>query len=382
MSAAAHPYSNPVNGDFEAVEGELWPLAQARRLKRRRQTMALAAASHVVNIALLAVFAAAGNISVLTVLLFAVCVSIKVAVFTAISESGISDRWKDHFLAGPYTAVTCAVMLAFIYAAPEVAVVFLCALMLIANVIAFRASPLRGAVACIVMVGGVAGIYALADLPIMLPGVTKWERLAMLLTFAATLARVMFINIFASQMRDNLFQRSSALEVAYRRIEELAELDELTGAYNRRSITRQLNNEILRTVRSGTPCTVALIDLDWFKRINDRFGHMVGDEVLRTFAITIFANIRTIDKFGRYGGEEFLLLLPDTPHDSAIRMLDRLRSIVESLDWSAFSDGLTVTISAGVATLRPDETAEIMLARADRALYAAKDSGRNNIAAA
>ena len=66
-----------------------------------------------------------------------------------------------------------------------------------------------------------------------------------------------------------------------------------------------------------TPCSIALIDLDWFKRINDTYGHPTGDEVLRTFAITMFANIRTIDRFGRYGGEEFLLVLPDTPSDGA-----------------------------------------------------------------
>jgi diguanylate cyclase len=102
--------------------------------------------------------------------------------------------------------------------------------------------------------------------------------------------------------------------------------------------------------------------------------------VLRTFAITVFANIRNIDRFGRYGGEEFLLVLPDTENDDAIRMLDRLRAIIADLDWSAFSQGMQVTISAGVATLRPDETEDLFLARADSALYAAKAKGRNRIA--
>jgi diguanylate cyclase (GGDEF)-like protein len=79
---------------------------------------------------------------------------------------------------------------------------------------------------------------------------------------------------------------------------------------------RMLDDEIARAHRSKTPCSIALIDLDWFKRINDAYGHPTGDEVLRTFAITMFANIRSIDRFGRYGGEEFLLILPDTPHDA------------------------------------------------------------------
>lgn len=122
-----------------------------------------------------------------------------------------------------------------------------------------------------------------------------------------------------------------------------------------------------------------MIDLDWFKRINDAYGHPTGDEVLRTFAITVFANIRPIDRFGRYGGEEFLLVLPDVPKDGACRMLDRLRAIVAELDWSAFSPGMRVTISAGVATLRAGENPDLFLARADSALYAAKAQGRNRI---
>src|SRR6185312_12402672 len=138
-----------------------------------------------------------------------------------------------------------------------------------------------------------------------------------------------------------------------------------------------LDDEIARAHRSGAPCSVALIDLDWFKRINDTFGHPTGDEVLRTFAITVFANIRAVDKFGRYGGEEFLLILPDTADGAAEQSLDRLRAIIAELDWSAFSPGMSVTISAGVAMLKPDETPDTILARADSALYAAKERGRN-----
>jgi len=143
---------------------------------------------------------------------------------------------------------------------------------------------------------------------------------------------------------------------------------------------RLLDAEIEKSRQAGTPCAVALIDLDWFKRINDVHGHPVGDEVLRTFAITIFANIRPDDRFGRYGGEEFLLLLPGTASEAASRMLDRLRSIVAELDWSAFSPGMRVTISAGVVTLRDADTADTFLARADSALYSAKAQGRNRIA--
>jgi len=96
----------------------------------------------------------------------------------------------------------------------------------------------------------------------------------------------------------------------------------------------------------------------------------------------MFANIRSVDRFGRYGGEEFLLVLPDMDTNSAARALDRLRAIIADLEWSAFSPGMKVTMSAGVATLKPNETSDILLARADSALYAAKAQGRNRITSA
>ena len=130
---------------------------------------------------------------------------------------------------------------------------------------------------------------------------------------------------------------------------------------------RMLDDEIARAHRINAPCSIALIDLDWFKRINDAYGHPTGDEVLRTFAITVFANIRNIDRFGRYGGEEFLLVLPDTPDDAAARILDRLRAIIADLDWSAFSPGMRVTISAGVATLQAGRNSGHTFSRAPTA---------------
>jgi diguanylate cyclase (GGDEF)-like protein len=93
----------------------------------------------------------------------------------------------------------------------------------------------------------------------------------------------------------------------------------------------------------------------------------------------MFANIRSVDRFGRYGGEEFLLVLPEMDSEQAVRALDRLRAIIADLDWSAFSPGLKVTMSAGVAALKPNETSDVFLARADSALYAAKAQGRNRI---
>jgi diguanylate cyclase (GGDEF) domain len=226
---------------------------------------------------------------------------------------------------------------------------------------------------------GLAPIFLLTDLRIGMPVALYTERVAAMLGFIITIGQCAFVGLYGSSMRKILYERGVELKAANKRIEELAELDELTGSFNRRCIMRMLDDEIARARRLKTPCAIALIDLDWFKRVNDHYGHPTGDEVLRTFAITVFANIRHIDRFGRYGGEEFLLVLPDTPDDEAVRMLNRLRAIIADLDWSAFSPGMQVTISAGVATLKPDETPDTFLARADSALYIAKARGRNRI---
>jgi diguanylate cyclase (GGDEF)-like protein len=223
-------------------------------------------------------------------------------------------------------------------------------------------------------------VFLGSDLPIGMPVATRLQRIASMLCFALVIGQCAFLGLFGATLRKILYQRSIELKAAYQRIEELAELDELTGSYNRRCIMRLLDAEMEKSRAAGAPCAIALIDLDWFKRINDAHGHPVGDEVLRTFAITVFANIRPDDRFGRYGGEEFLLLLPGTASEAASRLLDRLRSIVADLDWSAFSPGMRVTISAGVVTLRDNDTAETFLARADSALYSAKAQGRNRIA--
>jgi diguanylate cyclase (GGDEF)-like protein len=132
----------------------------------------------------------------------------------------------------------------------------------------------------------------------------------------------------------------------------------LTGLLNRRYIMKSLQEEMTRAQRSNIPCSVAIIDLDYFKMINDRCGHPAGDEALRTFAISVFANIRAIDKLGRYGGEEFLLILPNTASDQAVRIVDRLRSIISEVDWTAISGDLNLTMSAGVCSLRPADFAE------------------------
>jgi diguanylate cyclase (GGDEF)-like protein len=354
----------------------------ARRAKQRRQIQFMVAASYMLDALILLVYAHAGAVPVFVGPAFAMTGLVSVAFYLFLSETGVTERFNDHYFVVPQLFISTTIMLAFTWIAPEVGVMFLCTLFTVFNFGSLRTTAWQTALAWTFMAAGLAWLFLMTDKPIGLPHHGLIERFATMLVFALTIGRCMFLGIFSSSMRASLYLSGQKLKEAYRRIEELAELDELTGAFNRRCIMRVLEEEIARSSRHGQPCSIALIDLDWFKRINDAYGHPTGDEVLRTFAITMFANIRTIDRFGRYGGEEFLLVLPNTPAEAAARLLDRLRAIVADLDWSAFSAGMQVTFSAGVATLRTDEHSDNFLARADKALYASKAQGRNRITSA
>ncbi len=382
MASAASPPVNPIAAELDGVGAKPTAEALSRRARQRRQIQGMVGASYVIDAFILLIYAHAGTTSVMIGPAFGACGLLAVAFNIALSETGFTERFKDHYFVAPQSIVSMAILLSFTYIAPEVGVMFLCALFVVLNFGSLRSTPLQTTIIWTAMTFGLAVLFLLTDKPIAMPHGTPLERFATLLVFALTIGRCMFLGIFASSLRESLYKSGLKLKEAYQRIEELAELDELTGSYNRRCIMRLLDDDIENAHRNKTPCSIALIDLDWFKRINDTYGHPTGDEVLRTFAITVFANIRTIDRFGRYGGEEFLLVLPDTADDVAARILDRLRMIIADLDWSAFSPGMTVTISAGLATLKPNETPDTFLARADSALYAAKARGRNRIASA
>jgi diguanylate cyclase (GGDEF)-like protein len=351
-----------------------------RRVGHRRHMLAVQVASYGLGAAALLVYVHAGTIALVIPSAFFLSGVTLIGVFAVLSETHFCDRFEDHYLTVFQVAGHVAIQLGFLLAAPEIGYAFLNVLFLIFGVAALRMTPLQAAIAWTFTALGVAPIFVMTRIPIGMPVATAPERLAAALCLILTIGQCAFIGLYGDSLRKKLYKRGAELSEAYKRIEELAELDELTGSFNRRCIMRMLDDEIAHAHRSKTPCAIALIDLDWFKRINDAYGHPTGDEVLRAFAITVFANIRTIDRFGRYGGEEFLLVLPGTPGDEAARILDRLRAIIADLDWSAFSPGMRVTISAGVATLNPNETADTFLARADSALYAAKARGRNRIA--
>lgn len=379
MGSAASALPDLTAGGLDATPE---PKNLSRRAARRRQMLDLIGVSFLIDSVLLLLYAYAGTIPAAVGIAYCGIGLLFTGGFILLSESGLTERFSDHYAAVPQAGVNLAILLGFAFCAPKVGFLFLCTLFINFGVSSLRATPRQTAALFIALAIGMMALFLLTDRPISMPHETHLERVATMLVFVLALGRCMFIGIFSSSLRESLYRSSLQLKEACKRIEELAELDELTGAFNRRCIMKMLDDEIARARRDNTPCSVALIDLDWFKQINDVFGHPTGDEVLRTFSITMFANIRSIDSFGRYGGEEFLLILPGSSASAAERSLERLRTIVAGLDWSAFSSGMVITLSAGVTSLKPDETADALLARADSALYAAKERGRNRIARA
>ncbi len=171
-----------------------------------------------------------------------------------------------------------------------------------------------------------------------------------------------------------MFDRSRLIE----NLMHQANTDELTRLANRRHLMEVLEYECSRHSRNGLPLTIAMLDIDYFKEFNDRFGHPVGDCLLRDLADGVVGRIRRQDVFARYGGEEFCLVLPETDTSSAIELLDSIRTahMVKS------PDGRDVTFSAGIATWDGDESIMVLINRADQGLYLAKRSGRNQVIAA
>lgn len=368
-------YTANARSAISAVEAQ-------RRLKQRRQMLLLQAASYAVGDIIVLIYAYAGKVSFVIPSMFFVGGVGLTALFAVLSEANFGDRFDDHFLTSFQAAANIMLQLAFLLAAPEIGFLFLTVVFVIFGFAALRLTSREAAILWAFTGSGVATIFFFLKVPIALPMQTTAEWFAGALSFVATLGQCAYIGLFGNSMRRTLHRRTVELKVANRRIEELAQLDELTGLLNRRYIMKSLNEEMIRAQRSSIPCSVAIIDLDYFKMINDRCGHPAGDEALRTFAISVFANIRAIDKLGRYGGEEFLLILPNTASGQAVRIVDRLRSIISEVDWTAIAGELNLTMSAGVCSVRQADSAEDILARVDAALYRAKDTGRNRVVAA
>ncbi len=183
-------------------------------------------------------------------------------------------------------------------------------------------------------------------------------------------------------LNKKLQETQNELQEANRKLTELAIKDDLTGAYNRRYFMAQASQHHSYQIRYQMPVSVMMLDIDHFKKINDRFGHQAGDLSLVEFANTCRKNVRDTDMFGRLGGEEFAISMPGLDLAHATYTADKIRQLIEQLTISYNDKDITFTVSIGVVEMQPQESLESTLSRADKALYSAKNSGRNRVVSA
>ncbi len=211
--------------------------------------------------------------------------------------------------------------------------------------------------------------------PLRLPLVFEENLLGVLWVWGTDITRsdLPIMSIFAKQVgisleRARLFQE----------VQSLALTDPLTGLQNRRSIFELGRIEFSRAQRMNRPFCCMMLDIDHFKQVNDDYGHQVGDQVLQEFAKLCQNSVREVDLIGRYGGEELIIILPETDRDTAVQVAERLRESISAQRTRIDDKEVGVTVSIGVAT--KDENTqhmEALIARADQALYIAKHKGRN-----
>ena len=177
-----------------------------------------------------------------------------------------------------------------------------------------------------------------------------------------------------------LIKAKEEIETLNKEMYHLAVFDSLTQVYNRHYLMDQLTKEFAKASRHESPLALIMMDLDYFKSINDDFGHQAGDKVLSALAGRLKKDIRQQDTLGRYGGEEFLLILPGIDLHQAIRVAEKMLVLASHKPFSFDKNQIPVTLSIGVTALRPTcPNAELFLKQADRALYLAKNRGRNQL---
>ena len=345
-----------------------------RRQRIRMRRFAFASMFSILFVGVLTVFYAQDKIDGETLAHAAVFVLAFIVAFFFIFRTGINLRLSDPSLTGWQFLAAVVTMLYVVYYAPDTRLAFTAFFF-----VAVMFGMLRRGSGQIAMLGFVSIVlFALLTVLRYANNLdTENLRLDVLqcLVMVVTLPWILFLGGHLQRLQQGLADVRTKLED----IEEKARRDELTGVYNRRALLAAMHDSKLQSDATGEPFSICVIDLDLFKRYNDEFDHLTGDKVLRTFAQAVQDGLRTTDFFGRYGGEEFVQILPRTPLVGAITEAERLRSRIRTVELPATSSSGRLTVSIGVAQYAPSESIEQTFARADSALYKAKHLGRDRV---
>ena len=346
--------------------------------RRVRSSMALLAVLLMLFSACILLWLAYSGVAPLVpVLWWSLCAVGGLAFMAALVRSGISEHWSDPALTFPQVlwGITASAT-AYVLVAEAKAVVHGA----LAVSLLFAALNLQAKQIIVVSLYAF-GIFALAvGLLMRSDHITNLPlEIAYAGALLSTLVGCMLLSLRLHQLRMRLHNQRQALAAALEENRELASRDPLTGLLNRRHMLELLQLEQRRCMRGVRSMVLAQMDIDHFKTINDTYGHGVGDLALATFADVVRNNIRSSDVLARWGGEEFVLLLSDTPIDMALHTLTRVRLAIQNAVIDKAPPELRMTVSIGLAAHLPGEALEATLHRADQALYDAKRNGRNQV---
>ena len=333
--------------------------------------------SYLVDGLVLFLFALAGTVSWVPVATYTVMGLLIGTFWTVVFQNGWTLGAKDPHLPMTLSLSHQLLQLAGMALMPKLSFMFLLILFIVFISLAMRVALRQAVTACAVICVGAGLVLALGGTTVRIPDANIGEQVLSWAFVSLTLWQCIWIGLYNGTMTATLKRRSRELATLTRKVQHLAHHDELTGLLNRRSLLTILANEQQRADRTGQHLTVALLDLDHFKAINDTLGHPAGDRALRLFASTVQQLARTTDRFGRYGGEEFLVVLTGTPLADARIPVERFREALRARGWDDVAQDLHVTFSCGLAGYNPGESTEELLKRADDALYQAKHDGRD-----
>lgn len=307
--------------------------------------------------------------------IMAVWCSTGLLLFWLLLRTGLTTSWRDPSLVFPQLLFGClsvALSYALIDAARGLALLWLCLLMLF-DIHRLTTSQLVLASMGSITLMGIANLFHDQlhghDIDLF----SEWIGLG---TGAIVMPVIYQVSFKSYQMRTKMLRQRAILEDTVARLASASVRDALTGLFNRGHMQNLLDEEVRRLRRTGQAFCVALIDLDHFKQINDRHGHAVGDAALQTFALVAQTELAAIDTLARWGGEEFLLLMPETELPEATQRMSVLQQRVQEHDWSSLAPGLSLSFSAGLCEPDRQASVHLTLEQADRALYQAKAQGR------
>lgn len=320
------------------------------------------------------VFYRQGVIAGTTFIAVAAIVIAWVSLFYAAFRTGLHQRFADRSLMLPQIVAALATMLAVAYLESATQAALVPFVLIAFSFAIFRLSTRALVLLAVAFLGSYFGIIALHA-----------AKAAGTLAFRTELMQWCVLTlslpglILVGKQVQNLRQLLGTTRCQLEHYEEKSVRDELTGLYNRRQIQEELARAQRQAQGRGIPFSICLIDIDRFKEINDRNGHLVGDTILREFARVAINSIRDTDLLGRYGGDEFIQILPDTDVKGAVMHAERLRVYAHFLDFGKVLEQKNISLSIGVAQYRPGDTVTDLIARADAALYQAKQLGRNRV---